>query len=253
MTNKAILLTSAATFLFATQVIAADLTNPFYVPSQGQLVSTTTGGYYRTKGENKSIAEGYYLAENLEYGITDSFSINGTLANLFDTGKDYNNDHNFTYQVGAKYNTSCNNILFQASASYLTLDRQDFYGSEAYGNWYKEISGEISLGYNLGNGLTPYISYELSTMIDHSDRTLEQSSKIGIHKYSGKYALDLGLRYDFETEGSNKNDLSLEAATDYYLKDNVALGIYGAYYLDGSSSRAIDYAYDAGIRLKVAF
>lgn len=253
MTYKTMLLTTAAV-LFASQAMAADLTNPFYVPNEGQLVSTTNAGYYRAKAKHDAgVLEGYYAAETLEYGLNNNFSINGTLANMFDTQGAYNNDHNFAYQLGAKYNTRNDNVLLQASVNYATLDPQSFVGRAASNKWYKRLDGEVKLGYDMGNGLTPYASYAFGSEIDTADRELTQSASVGVHKYAGKYALDLAVRYDFVTDGKNTNEWWADAAVDYYLKDNVALGVYGSYFLDGSYSKNVDYAYDAGLRLKVLF
>lgn len=85
MNYRTMLLATAAA-LFSSQAMAADLTNPFFTPGQGQITSDTNVGYYRVKAKHDGgVAEGYYAAETLEYGITDKFSINGTIANMFDT------------------------------------------------------------------------------------------------------------------------------------------------------------------------
>lgn len=258
--NYRTMLLATAAVLFSSQAMAADITNPFFTPNKGQIVSDTNVGYYRVKAKHDGGAlEGYYAAETLEYGITDKFSINGTIANMFDTQGEYNNDHNFAYQIGAKYNTNCDKVLFQVAANYMTFEPQSWYGSEATNHWYKRLDGEIKLGYDMGNGLTPYASYIISGNIDDGDRDLDQSVKIGAHKYFGKYALDLGLRYNFSTDGGNNlyegsyNDLWAEAAADYYVKENIAVGIYGSYRIDGSYDKNLDYAYTAGAHLKVLF
>ena len=252
--NYRTMLLATAAVLFSSQAMAADITNPFFTPNKGQIVSDTNVGYYRAKGKHdQGVAEGYYAAETLEYGITDKFSINGTIANMFDTQGEYNNDHNFAYRIGAKYNTNCDKVLFQVAANYMTYEPQSWYGSEAPNHWYKRLDGEIKLGYDMGNGLTPYASYIISGNIDDGDRDLDQSVKIGAHKYFGKYALDLAARYDYSTDGKNVNQWWVEAAADYYIKENIAVGIYGDYFIDGTGSQDIDYDYSAGAHLKVLF
>ena len=252
--NYRTMLLATAAVLFGTQAMAADLTNPFFTPNKGQITSDTNVGYYRFKAKHDmGVEEGYYAAETLEYGITDKFSINGTIANMFDTQGEYNNDHNFAYNIGVKYNTNCDKVLLQVAANYSTYEPQSWYGRGASNTWEKRLDGEIKLGYDMGNGLTPYASYALGSDIDTDDRDLDQSFKVGVHKYFGKYALDLGVRYDFETEGTNSNTWWAEAAADYYIKDNIALGIYGSYYLDGTGSHDTDYDYNAGAHLKVLF
>lgn len=252
--NYRTMLLATAAVLFSSQAMAADITNPFYTPNKGQIVSDTNVGYYRTKAKHDGgVAEGYYAAETLEYGITDKFSVNGTIANMFDTQGKYNNDHNFAYRIGAKYNTNCDKILLQVAANYTTLEPQSWYGNQATNKWSKALDAEIKLGYDMGNGLTPYASYALGSEIDTGDRYLIQSFKVGAHKYFGKYALDLAARYDYSTDGKNINQWWVEAAADYYIKENIAVGIYGDYFIDGTGSQDIDYDYSAGAHLKVLF
>lgn len=252
MNYKTMLLATAAV-LFTSQAMAADLTNPFYTPDKGQITSETKAGYYRAKGDSKWVEEGYYASETLEYGITDNFSINGTIANMFDTQGEYNNDHNFEYNIGFKYNVKSDKVLFQAAINYDTYQPQSWYGKPDSNKWSKELYGGIKLGYDMEDGWTPYVGYALGSEIDTGERELGQSFKAGVHKYSGKYAVDAALRYDYETHGKNTNETWVEASVDYYLKDNVALGVYGEYFIDGTGSSDVDYDYDAGIRLKVLF
>ena len=53
MKFRTILLASAAV-MFAGSAMAADLTNPFYLPGQGKFASDTTVDYSRTKLEHNS-------------------------------------------------------------------------------------------------------------------------------------------------------------------------------------------------------
>ena len=255
MNYRTILMASAAVLL-STQAMAADITNPFFTPAKGEFTSNTEAGYFREKGTSRAngyVDEAWTAAETLEYGITDNVSVNATIANQFDTSGEYNNDHNFMYRIGAKYNTRFNSVLFQASVDYMTYDEQDFIGGEGDGTWYKELGAELKVGYELDCGLTPYASYAISGNIDDGDRELEQSVKAAVYKNFGAYALDLGLRYDFNTDGDNTNDLWVDAAADYYVTDNVAVGLFGSYRIDGSGDKYIDYSYNAGARVKVLF
>ena len=252
MNYKTMLMATVAV-LFTTQAMAADITNPFFTPAKGQFTSDTSVSYAREKLDNDAVSEGYFAAETLEYGITDEISVNATIANMFDTQGKYNNDHNFAYRIGAKYNTNCDKILLQVAANYTTYEPQSWYGRSDTNHWSKALDAEIKLGYDMGNGLTPYASYIISGNIDDGDRDLDQSVKIGAHKYFGKYALDLAARYDYSTDGKNINQWWVEAAADYYIKENIAVGIYGDYFIDGTGSQDIDYDYSAGAHLKVLF
>lgn len=253
MNYRTILLASAAV-MFAGSAMAADLTNPFYLPGQGQMTSDTTVEYSRNKMKHGMGAEDALVAaEEVTYGVNDNLAIHGTIANAFDIEGEYNNSHNFAYDIGASYNLKADKILAQVSASYATLNPKDFLGHSTPVRWQKFLTGEFKLGYDMGDGLTPYASYGLIGNIDASDRDIEQSALIGIHKFAGKWAVDGAVRYDFNTDGNNSNEWWLQAEADYYVKENVALGVYGDYFLAGNGSSDVDYDYSAGLRAKVLF
>lgn len=253
MNYKTMLLATAAVFA-STQAMAADITGAFAVPGEGQFLSDTSLGYNRAKAKHHGgVGEQTYAAETLEYGLTDAVSVNATIANLFDTQGGYNNDHNWAYALGAKYNTNFDKVLFQVAGTYATADSNDFYGHRAGNDWAKYVSAEVKLGYDMGDGLTPYATYYFGSNIDEGHRDIDQSVALGVHKYYGQYALDAAVRYDFETNHSNTNEWWVDVEADYYLKDNVVLGTYGSYFIDGSGSKDIDYAYEAGVHVKVLF
>lgn len=85
MNCKSLLLASAAV-LFSGSAMAADLTNPFFQPGEGNFLSTTKLETSRTKMKHHNGAwDGNYLQEDIEYGINNNWSINGSVTNVFDT------------------------------------------------------------------------------------------------------------------------------------------------------------------------
>ncbi len=260
MKLKTMLLASAAV-MFAGSAMAADLTNPFYAPSEGQFTSDTTVSHNRlSMKHNQGADKRTALGEKVVYGVTDQLAVWGEITNQFDANKEYNNDHNFEYNIGAGYNMREGNVLAQVAGGYTTWNPKDFYGKRAakeandgHDRWEKYLNGELKLGYDMGEGLMPYVTYKIIGNIDAADRTLEQSVKAGVHKYDGEWALDAGVRYDFETDGKNSNEWFAEAAVDYYVRDNVALGVFGDYFLAGNGSDEIRYEYTAGAHVKVLF
>jgi len=259
MNYKTILLASAAV-VFAGTASAADLTNPFYAPSEGRFSSDTMIGHARLKYKHHSdrTIKDTVLSEEIAYGINDNLAVHAKITNNFDTMGDYNNDHNFTYNVGAGYNVRSGDLLAQIAADYTTSNPKSYWGHKAakemgMKRWEKSLGAKVKLGYDAGEGLTPYAMYEVEGAIDKADRGLEQAVVIGVHKYANRWAVDAGLRYDFVTDGNNKNEWYAQAEADYYVTENVALGIYGSYYLAGNGSSNIDYDYSAGARLKVEF
>ena len=285
MNYKTLLMASAAV-LFSSQAMAQDLTGAFSVPGKGQIMSETSMAMSRAKTKfNVSASlpgatipiysaqrtdDGLTAGELIEYGITDKFSVNAGIVNVFDTGRDqdYNNDHNFEYQVGAKYNTRFDDVLFQVAGHYNTWNPKDFYGHNTDMRWQKSLGLDLKAGLDLGNGITPYIVYSIDSAIDTAHRPLTQSVSAGIHKYTGKWALDGAIRYEWDKNskdytGKNRTETWFDGAADYYLKDNIAIGVYGSYLIDAHDSTMsygfiseryhTNFDYSVGLRVKVLF
>lgn len=264
MNYKTILMASAAV-MFATAASAKDITNPFYLPEQGKVLSDTSIEMSRTNfkhygNDDKSL----YANEEITYGVTDNFSIFGSIGNEFDgkfSNREYNNDHNFDYKLGAKYNMQAGNWLAQVGAHYYTYDQESWYGHNRQGEndrWYKELGAQVKLGYDLCNGWTPYTSFDIAGNIDDADRELDYSWFGGVHKKFDKASVDAGLRYDFNHNDGSANQLYAQAEANYFIKDNIAVGLYGDYYLTGNDGENwedadIDYDYTAGLQAKVLF
>lgn len=252
MKFRTMLLASAAV-MFAGSAAAADLTNPFYLPSQGNFASDTTVSYNRTEHDHsKDKDDAWSAKEEITYGVTDNLAVFGSIENEFDSEGKYNNDHNFDYEIGAAYNMSKDGLLAQIRGSYATFNPKDFEGKRnTHDRWQKSLNADIKLGYDMGEGLIPYMMYGFEGQIDAADREFDQYAFAGVHKYAGNWAVDGGFRYDFNTDGKNSNALYAQAEVDYYPVDNLALGLFGDYYLSGSGD--VDEDYTTGLRAKVEF
>ena len=252
MKLRTMLLASAAV-MFAGSAMAADLTNPFYLPGQGEFTSDTKVDYRRAEFDHNDFkGDAWRAAEEVAYGVSDNLAVFGVLGNDFDTEGYFNNDHNFDYELGAAYNMKSGNLLSQVKASYYTIDPKDYLGHHTPYRWQKYINGEVKLGYDMGNGLTPYASYALSGQIDNGDRELGQSAFAGVHKFGGNWAVDGGIRYDYNTDGKNNNLVYVQAAADYYPMEKLAVGAFGDYNIGGSADD-VDDDYTVGLRAKVLF
>ncbi len=210
MNYRTILLATAAV-MFAGAANAEDITAPMYLPGAGKVLSNTSLQYERTSlKHNAGAGEDFRASEEITYGVTDNFSVVAEIGNQFDfeglTNQEYNNDHNFDYAIGAKYNMQHGNWLAQVGASYYTFDPKSWYGHRGNDErWYKEISANVKLGYDLQNGWMPYTSFTADSRIDYADRPMEYSWFNGFHKTGGKYSVDAGIRYDFTLDGTNTN------------------------------------------------
>lgn len=299
MNYKTILLASAAV-LFANQAMAQDLTNAFFVPGKGHITSNVYAGITRTKtsmkisglGSESITQDSAYATEVLEYGITDNLSVNASIINFFDRDiandvashyspilgdVTYNNDHNFGYSLGAKYNMHFDDLLFQIAPTYNTYDPKSWFGHKGNDErWQKNLGIDLKAGLDLGNGISPYIIYHIDSDIDTAHRELGQSVKFGIHKYTGKWALDGAIRYEWTKNHSdealgykynekNRTATWFDAEVDYYLRDNVLIGIFGSYLIDAhdraynipnvpiSAKEHTNFDYEIGLGVKVLF
>lgn len=263
MKLRTMLLASAAVMFAAGTASAADLTGAFYLPGEGKFASDTKVQYQRVEPKDINYKYNAWRAsEEITYGVTNDFAVFGRLGNEFDTEGLYNNDHNFDYEVGAAYNMRSGNVLAQVRGSYYTANPKDYVGKRnTDARWQKYVNGEVRLGYDMGDGLTPYMTYGFEGQVDEADRAFTQSVFAGVHKYAGNWALDGGVRYNFDTDGKNKNSVYAEAEADYYPVENVAVGVYGSYYLAGRGNDTelvgipveIDKDYTTGVRVKVEF
>ena len=258
MNFKTSLLATAA-FVYAGVAHAEDITSPMYLPGEGQLLSNTSLAYDRTKlKHNFGTGEDLRLAEEITYGITNNFSIVAEIGNRFDfegfTNQEYNNDHNFDYAIGAKYNIRQGQWLSQIGVGYYTYDPKSWYGH--HGNderWYKSVNADVKVGYEMANGWLPYTSFSVDSRVDYSDRPMYYSWFGGVHKTGDKYSVDAGIRYDFELDGTNTNTWWVEAQANYFVNENIAVGLFGDYYLGGNYNGIIDYDYTLGLSAKVLF
>ena len=277
MNFKTMLLGAAAATLIAGVANAKDFTGSLFLPAKGEILSDTSVGYTREnlKFNFGNGSEDFVAAEELTYGVTDNFAIYGRISNNFDfarlTNRVYNNDHNFAYALGAKYNHNFGKILTQVGAEYYTMQLGSWRGhrdvKRVMGNddWAKAVEVEAQVGYDMGHGTTPYVKATASSLIDTADRAMDYSVFAGVHQtlLCGKMAADAGVRYEFSTDRdasglwrfdqNNANDWYLQAEVNYFVTDNVAVGVFGDYFLDGSRSKYVDYDYEAGVNLKVLF
>ena len=268
MKFRTMLLASAAV-MFATSASAADITAKFFTPAQGGILSDTSIQSTRFKADlggdfGEAVAKNLLASEEVTFGVTDNVAIYGGITNAFSYDKDaeYNNDHNFAYEIGAKYTTSYNKFLGQVAFEYNTYDPRSWWGKSAEGRryetnrWAKILAGEVSFGYEFDCGLTPYTTFAMDGTIDKSSREQNYSWFLGAHKMLDKVSVDGGFRYDFNGENSDngKDDAwYVQAEANYFVKENITVGIFGDYYLGGKGHHDIDYGYTTGINAKVLF
>ena len=279
MKFRTLLLASAAVMVAAPAFANEDITAAFYTPAQGKFLSDTSLEMSRMRVDDGAFdlrEKGLAASEELTYGVTDNLAVFGNITNYFNPtfkevgvikDKLYNNDHNFEYELGVKYNHNWGKVLGQVAVSYETYDPRSWYGKDgedvAYetNRWNKTLNGEVKLGYALDCGLTPYTTLSVSDDVTHSAKDKEYSWFLGAHKMLDKVSLDGGFRYEFDSDDNEAWFVQAEA--NYFVKDNVTVGVFGDYYLGGSplvkgagvkvTHHDVDYSYTVGLNAKVAF
>lgn len=270
MKFRTMLLASAAV-MFTSSAFAADITNPFFLPTQGKFLSDTSVEFSRVKweGEDGGASKDLYANERLSFGLTDNLAVFASIGNTFDYDKSetLNNDHNFDYELGVAYNHNFGKVLTQVGVSYWTYDPQSFYGQDKMDNetserWRKGVNAHVMLGYAMDCGLTPYTSFSVDADIDRDNNEQSYAWFVGAHKKWEKVAVDGGFRYEFGKEeeakadgtrgDGNNEDLYLQLAADYFIKDNFTVGVYGDYNLM-PEDKDVKYDYTIGLNAKVLF
>lgn len=246
-----------------------DFVSPLYVPSELETLSTTSLTYERTDFDGDSAKEDLILRETLLVGFSQETAIKASVGNRFNlkgiTSEEYNNEHNFDYELGALKNWRTENgAIVQGGMSYYTYNPRSWYGRshqakekirEIKGNtrWYKEARAEVKAGYELEDGLLPYASLGINANLDDADRDFYYNAFAGVHKLENSFAYGAGLRYEFETSADKNRTLSAEASADYYIDDNISIGGVIDYRVIGDEEPKIDSQYSAEARFKVLF
>lgn len=246
-----------------------DFVSPLYVTSELETLSTTSLAYERTDFDGAEAKEDLILRETALVGFGQEAAIKASVGNRFNfegiTSEEYNNQHNFDYELGVLKNWRTEGgAIIQTGASYYTYNPRSWYGRshkakekirENKGNtrWYKEAKADIKLGYELEDGLLPYASLGIDANLDDADRDFYYNAFAGVHKLENSFAYGAGLRYEFETSADRNRTLSAEASADYYIDDNMSIGGVLDYRIVGDEEPKLNSQYSAEARFKILF
>ena len=240
--------------LSGTSALAMDVSNPFYIPMQGDFLSETAVVY---KNLDHGNLEALYGSETLSYGVTDKLTVLGSIGDtwILDlpgvTGD--NRYDNPDFAVGLKYNLlDCckTNWKVQLGASYAQ-------GQEADHND-KEFSGYAKVGY-VFNDIMPYVTATVVKPIDRVESEPEYSARLALYKtWTKNITTDFGGTYtwgqhtdEYDTGRKHDSEWELDAGVNYVFSDCMSVGLTGSYVLDAKPENYD--AYTIGMNFKVAF
>ena len=248
---------------------AADITNPFYLPTKGQLGSITsadfTRGQYKSNWNEDARSYDTNVTEELQYGLTDSLALIANIGNTFSKVKFLDDgsyttdkeDKNIAWETGLAWNIFNKAFKLQAALAYGQDQLDNRYQDQEGMGEFKYVAGTIRAGYQFAKML-PYV--EVGELLPVAQKKGADkptyTGKIGL--YQGKcetWALDTGIRvtHDANTEYKGTTyDAEVEAS--YYLTKKSAVSVYGTYTLKGFAKTQADiYNKSAGVRLRWYF
>ena len=245
---------------FAGTAAAADITNPFFLPKALHVASVTSATFDRAqiKGDlGNDRIYGKAIEEKLQFGILNNLAIIGGIE------KDWAREKDLTLNASEKYH---NDLDWEAGLAWniLTcktkLQVSSVYGQEAPGvkGTYKYFDTQVKLGYQFQKFL-PYVTFNVHTPVAQTEEGHEDSwsynGKVGVYQGKcGVWSLDTALAWAFDRTDRHARTLSAEAEASYYLTENVTVGVYGSYMLDGKAKGNADvYDKTVGARLRLYF
>lgn len=252
------LLMGTMAFAFTVSASAADITNPFYLPTKGQVGSITSASFHKNEAKNSEFLGKSYdkvIHEELQYGLMDNLALVGGIGNTFDRTKESplvsdKSDGNTHFDVGMAWNVLTGPARLQVSARY----GQDKLIQTEKGE-YKYVRGEVKAGYQFKKFL-PYVSVgeELPVAQSKGDDKPAYNAKIGVYQGACEvWALDTGIRW-IHDENGEQNGYNVEVEASYYLTPKSALSLYGTYLLKGEAKYDTDlYDKSVGMRLRWFF
>ena len=258
MFKKTLLLLGAMTF--ATSAMAVESTNPFFVPAEGGILSTTSYDYStRTIKDDyvgvRGKAYSHTATQTLEYGLTNAWSLGATVSNDWkkttDETETDRDDKNIDFEITSKYNILAKDAL--KVQSLLAYGQKE---DEADLGTYKYAKVGAKVGYKMGYW-TPYLAGTVEVPVFQSardDNELKYTGTAGLYAYCPKMKVSfdhqLSVNYD-EYDETRLYTYGIEAA--YHFTKNVALSAYGEYIIDGEEHKTDIHGNQIGLRLRLGF
>ncbi len=250
---KKLLLVS--TMMLATSAMASEITNPFYLPTEGSLFSTTSADFTKIRvkqGDNKAKAYTQNVNEVVQYGIADNWSVDVEIGNTWQRAKyGFEDNTNFDFKLGTTYNIYKTGPLnVQTNVAYGQKESVESLGA------YKYVGAGIKAGYQSGI-YTPYVQGDVEIPVyQHKDgqNGMTYNAKAGLYAYCPRMnmSIDTGVSAGYEeTSETRSYAYDLEAA--YFAKENIALSLYGTFGKD-YAKEDIDFINQTiGMRVRVQF
>ncbi len=254
-----------AVLLAGTAASAADIYNPFYLPTKGGFLSDTNAIYQNVKNGRR---ENILLSEGIAYGVTDKFAVTGPIADGWYLDRPGYTRHdrydNPAFDFGIKYNLPdcpCNRTKVQVGVNYTQgaftlIPFPVLNDALTFDHHAKTFSGFVKVGYEVQEGFLPYVTGTVVKPIEKSEEQPTYIGRFGVYKtLTTNLAADAGVDYAWSSstggDGKHGKVLALDGALNYKLSENTSVGLTGSYVLDVKPGD-YDY-YTVGVNFKWAF
>ena len=250
-------LLSSAFVLVAGGAYAAEVTHPFYVPGQGDVMSDTTYTFDSVDIDDVGKVTNNVLSEKVSVGVYKDLAVYVTGSNTWarfnpDQGSAEDEDRNLAWNVGATYNlVNTGNAFVQVDANYGQRENWASVGE------YKAVGVALKGGYDFGWAM-PYAKVTGEFPLAQSKQSTNDpiyNAYVGAYRlFADKVAVDAGVNYGWNKNDDGK-DWSVVARVDYLFTDKISAGVFGSYMFDGREDDfGSDYdGYTVGLNLKAAF
>ena len=239
--------------LFATQAMAEDITNPFYMPLKGKMLSETSVVFVRDRfddGRIRDTNENTFLTEKATVGVSDNFSMSLSLGNRFSAS---GSDENVYWGAEAVFAPN-----FADHPEWLTQFGLAYRQERSH----RDFDAFTRIGYLADMIFLPYVEARFSQPVNYGPDKNEAEVTVRAAGYS-MISQTVGVRAGveavfnhegtmrYESEGKRRRAFSLFGEADYAFNDTMAIGVTGGWIFHETGTDSTGY--NIGATFKIAF
>lgn len=231
--------------LFSSSALAEDITNPFYMPMKNKMLSETSVSYtkdkYKYSGMTDTV-EQTVLNEDFSFGVSDRFSLTGSLGNRFEASGEKTNVY---WGIGGTYAFYFENnpeALLQIGASY----------SQEGGH--RDLEAFVRAGYAADAVILPYAEFRFLQPINYGKDVNEPVFGVRVAGYSmikEIVGVRAGVDFVYAHEAPRQQSYDVFGEIEYMVSEKIAVGVEGSYLFHDTGADTSGFS--VGANVKIAF